>query len=138
MTNQPAPKPIPEPDERSQAFFDGARRGEFMLSRCSDCHAWLPPASMICSECLGERIEWEQASGDGTVFSFGLMHQHYHPGFIQDLPYNVTVVELDEGPRFNTNLINISNDDIELGARVTVVFVEQGDGVFLPKFEPAD
>lgn len=139
MTTTAAPlKPAPEPDERSQEFFDGAQRGELMLVRCNACDAWLAPATQICSECLGEDLRWEQASGRGTVFTFGVMHQFYHPGFTNDLPYNVTVVELDEGPRLQTNLIDIANEDIRVGMRVEVRFPEHVPGMRLPKFAPAE
>jgi len=134
---QTQPKPIPEPDERSQEFFDGAKRRELMISRCDDCNAWLHPAAPVCTECQGPNLSWAKASGRGTVFTFGVMHQFYHPGFTNELPYNVAIVELEEGPRVNTNLVNVANEDIEVGMPVQAVFVEQGNGVFLPKFEPA-
>jgi uncharacterized protein len=136
-TTQPQPKPVPEPDERSQVFFDGAKRGELMLSRCDDCKAWLHPAAPACTECMGPNLSWAKASGRGTVFPFGVMHQFYHPGFTNELPYNVTVVELEEGPRLNTNMVNIANEDIQVGMKVKATFVDQGGGVFIPKFEPA-
>lgn len=134
---QTQPKPVPEPDERSQEFFDGAKRGELMLSRCNDCAAWLHPAAPVCTECMSADIKWEKASGRGTVFTFGVMHQFYHPGFTNELPYNVTVVELEEGPRLNSNMVTVANDAITVGMPVRAVFVEQGAGVFIPKFAPA-
>jgi len=134
---QTQPKPVPEPDDVSREFFDGAKRGELMLSRCNDCHAWLHPAAPVCTECMGSDLAWAKASGRGTVFTFGVMHQFYHPGFTNELPYNVAIVELEEGPRLNSNLVNIANEDIAVGMKVKAVFVDQGGGVFIPKFEPA-
>lgn len=131
-------KPAPEPDDLSREFFEGAERGELMLVRCNGCQSWLFPAAHICTECLGEDLRWEKSSGRGTVFTFGVMHQFYHPGFTNDLPYNVTVVELDEGPRLQTNLVDIDNDDIHVGMRVEVRFPEHVPGMRLPKFAPVD
>lgn len=136
-TTQAQPKPVPEPDDQSQEFFDGAKRGEQMLSRCNECKAWLHPAAPVCTECQGADLAWAKASGRATVFTFGVMHQFYHPGFTADLPYNVAIVELEEGPRVNTNLVNIANEDIKVGMAVKATFVDQGGGVFIPKFEPA-
>ncbi|MQA00027.1 MAG: hypothetical protein GEU80_11995 [Dehalococcoidia bacterium] len=130
-------KPIPRPDEASLEFFEGARRGELMLSRCIACGAWLAPAARICTECLSEDLRWERASGRGVVFTFGVMHQFYHDGFIDELPYNVAVVELEEGLRLNSNIVNVPNEAIRVGMPVAVTFSEQGDGIYLPRFEPA-
>jgi uncharacterized OB-fold protein len=136
-TEDVAQRPVPEPDEGSQRFFDGAKEGDLMLRQCGDCGAWLHPQAAICSECLGEKIDWAQASGQGTVFSFGVMHRVYHPGFIHDVPYNLAIIELDEGPRINTNLVNVDSSEIKVGMHVRAVFEEQPGGVVLPKFEPA-
>jgi uncharacterized OB-fold protein len=134
---QPQSKPIPQPDDASREFFEGAKRGELMLSRCNACSAWLHPAAPVCTECLGEDLGWERASGRGVVFTFGVMHQFYHPGFTDELPYNVAVVELEEGPRVQTNLVGVVNEAIRVGMPVQVTFEEQGEGVVLPKFRAA-
>jgi uncharacterized protein len=132
-----ASKPIPQPDERSQPFFDGAKRGELMIQRCTACGASLAPGSRACTECLSEAIEWVPASGRATLFTFAVMHQKYHPGFFDELPYNITVVELAEGPRLNTNVVGIPNDQLRVGMPLVVTFEDVGDSVVLPKFRPA-
>lgn len=129
-------KPVPEPDERSQPFFDAAARGELLLRRCDACSAWLHPAAPLCTECLAEDLRWEAASGEGVVYSFAVMHQFYHPGFAADLPYNLAVVELVEGPRLQTNLVDIATADIAVGMPVRVAF-EPIEGLPLPTFRPA-
>ena len=132
-----ASKPIPQPDEPSRPFFDGAQRGELMIQRCTACGAFLAPGSRACTECMSEALEWLPASGKATLYTFAVMHQKYHPGFFDDLPYNIAVVELDEGPRLNTNVVGIANDDLRVGMPLVVTFEEVGDGVVLPKFRPA-
>jgi uncharacterized OB-fold protein len=64
------------------------------------------------------------------------MHQLYHPGFKGEIPYNVTVVELEEGPRMTANLVGCPNDQIRVGMPVEVVFERITDEVTLPKFRP--
>jgi uncharacterized OB-fold protein len=130
-------KPVPRPDDLSRPFFDGAREGALMIQRCKGCETHLPPGSRVCTECLGEEVDWVQASGRGTLFTFGIMHQRYHPGFVDDLPYNVAVVELEEGPRLNTNIVGVENEALRVGMPVEVVFEELTDEVSLPKFRPA-
>ena len=132
-----ASKPIPQPDEPSQPFFDGAQRGELMIQHCTACGASLAPGSRACTECLSEALEWVPASGKATLFTFAVMHQKYHPGFFDALPYNIAVVELDEGPRLNTNVVGIANAELRVGMPLVVTFEDVGDGVVLPKFRPA-
>ncbi len=90
----PAPsRPLPQADEISQEFFDGAMEGRLMLMKCAGCGALRLPSRRHCDVCLSDQTEWVQASGRGVVRSFGIMHQRYHPGF--QTPYNVAFVELD-------------------------------------------
>ncbi len=137
MTQQPPAKPAPAPDAESQQFFDGASRGVLMIQRCGSCQENLHPATEFCPECLSDDLSWVEASGKGTLHTFGLMHQNYHPAFTAELPYNVSVVELEEGPRLNTNVVGIDDDKLEVGMALEVVFEEFAEGVKLPKFQPA-
>jgi uncharacterized OB-fold protein len=77
---------------------------------------------------------WKPVSGKGTLFSFVVFHRPYHPGFKGDLPYNVSLVELDEGPRLLTNIVGIANDELRVGMSVEVVFDDVTEAVTLPKF----
>ena len=127
------PKPIPEPDEASRPFWDGTLQSKLVLMRCTDCGTWRLPSRRHCDECLSENVEWKQASGRGTVRTFGIMHQRYHPAFAAELPYNLAIVELEEGPRFPTNIVGTPNEEITVGMPVEVVW-EKHDDVALPKF----
>lgn len=138
MTTTEAPrKPMPEPDELSRPFFEGAQRGELMIQRCADCAAYLAPGSRVCSECMGEALEWVQASGRATLFTFAVMHQRYHPAFADDLPYNIAVVQLAEGPRLNTNIVGVANEDLRVGMPLVVTFESRDGQGALPRFRPA-
>lgn len=137
MTSSAASRPLPIPDERSQPFFDGAKRGVLMVQRCRDCAAWHWPVREICSECLGADLEWAEASGSGTVHSFGVMHRVFHPAFADAVPYNLAVIELAEGPRVNSNLVDVENEAIAVGMAVAARFDEDAPGVFIPRFRPA-
>ncbi|MEO6397190.1 MAG: OB-fold domain-containing protein [Tepidiformaceae bacterium] len=127
------PKPLPEADESSRPFFEGAMEGKLMLMKCTDCGAFRLPSRHHCDDCLSPEFQWVESSGRGTVRTFGVMHQKYHPGF--ELPYNVTVVELEEGPRLPTNLVGLKNGEITVGMAVQVDW-ERHEDVSLPKFRP--
>jgi len=80
--------------------------------------------------------DWVRASGRGKVYTWVLIYQRYHPAFAEDIPYNVTMVELEEGPRLITNIVDCRDEDIRLGMEVEVVFEDVTDEVTLPKFKP--
>lgn len=130
-------RPVPEPDESLAVFFAGARQGHLMVQRCGQCRAFLAPGSALCSECLGESLEWVEASGKGTLFTFAVVHQPYHPGFAKETPYNIAVVELDEGPRLNTNIVGVPNEKLRVGMRLVATFERLAEDVYIPKFRPA-
>jgi len=127
-------KPLPEADETSQPFYDGAMQGRLMLMKCDACATVRLPSRQHCDNCLSTDYTYEQASGRGTVRTFGVMHQRYHPGF--ELPYNVAIVELEEGPRITTNIVGIEPDKVAVDMPVVVEW-ERHEDVALPKFRPA-
>jgi uncharacterized OB-fold protein len=136
MPDETAPqKPLPEADEASQPFFDGAMEGRLMLMRCTACGAYRFPSRMHCDVCLSTNVEWTAASGRGTVYSFGVMHQKYHPGFFPEIPYNLALIELQEGPRMVSNVVGTENANIRVGMPVMVDF-ERHEDVAIPKFRP--
>ena len=129
-------KPLPRPTEDSAPYWEAAQRGTLCMQRCSECgHVRFPP-SLLCPRCLSETAAWVRLSGRGTVFSWIVVHQSQHPAFNADTPYNVTIVELEEGPRLHTNLVGCRNDEIHIGLPVEVVFEKINDEVTLPKFRP--
>jgi uncharacterized OB-fold protein len=137
MSHTAAPeytKPLPVPTPESAPYWAAARRHELVLQHCDACGLpWFPP-SLLCPECLSDVFTWKPVSGKGTLFSFVVFHRPYHPGFKGDLPYNVSLVELDEGPRLLTNIVGIANDELRVGMSVEVVFDDVTEAVTLPKF----
>ena len=137
MTESIPAKPMPVPDEASREFFEGAGRGQLMIQRCLACGNRRFLARNRCDVCRSPEFEWEAASGKATIVSHVVMHQRYHPGFFDELPYPLAVVELAEGPRLVTSLEGVEGVELKTGLAVRVVFREVGEGVFLPKFIPA-
>ncbi len=129
-------KPLPRPNEDSAPFWEAAHKGELRMQKCGDCgHVRFPPA-LLCSRCLSEKSAWVRLSGRGTVFSWIVIHQSQHPAFNADTPYNVAIVELEEGPRLHTNIVDCPNDHIHIGLPVEVVFEKVSDDTSLVKFRP--
>ena len=127
-------KPIPAITPDLREFFDGARAGRLMVQKCDSCGALRFPAHDLCSKCNSTLSRWVQVSGRGTVFSFNIMHQLYHPGFASEVPYAVVMVELEEGCKFVSNLLGIKPHEIKCGMPVEVTFEKLNDEVSMPKF----
>lgn len=130
-------KPLPVPGPESRAFWDFIRRHALRLQQCAACRQYWFPPSNICPECLSDAWDWAPASGRGTLFSFVVMHRPYHPGFKADVPYNVAVIELEEGPRFVSNVVGCTNEDLYVGMPMAITFDDVTPDATLPKFRPA-
>lgn len=133
----PYTKPLPTPSEESVPFWEGCKRHELLIQKCSQCGAhWFPP-SVMCRECLSTEWTHVQASGKGRVYTFAIYHRVYHPSFADDVPYAIGVVELEEGPRMTTNIVGCAPHDVYCEMPVEVVFDDVTDEVTLFKFQPA-
>lgn len=98
--------PAPEITHLNGPYWQALEEGRLSYQGCDDCgHAWLPPRSE-CPRCLGARWGWRKASGRGRLVSWVTYHIAHHPAFRDRLPYNVAVVELEEGPRLITNIVD--------------------------------
>lgn len=131
-------KPIPIPDEASMPFFIGAREHKLMIQRCQACGTATWPVKSRCPACLSADLAWTQASGQGTLYSFALMHQVYHPGFASEVPYNIAEVDLEEGPRIISTIVGCTNAELRIGMALEVTFEEITHEISLPKFRPAE
>lgn len=129
-------KPLPRPSEDSAPFWDAAAKGELRLQKCGQCGLVRFPPAILCAQCLSEKSEWVAVSGRGTVYSWIVVHQSQHPAFNADVPYNVAIIQLEEGPRLHTNIVECSNDRIHIGMPVEVVFHKVSDDTALVKFRP--
>jgi uncharacterized OB-fold protein len=129
-------RPIPVIDTASEPFFTGAKQGKLMLRYCRPCERYLAYDRDVCDRCFNHVLEWRAASGKGTIYSFILQHQVTHPGFAGEVPFTITVVELEEGPRLRNNIVG-PLDRLAIGARVEVVFQHLSDEVTVPKFRIA-
>jgi hypothetical protein len=130
------PKPLPTPSPESAPFWQAAKEHRLLIPRCNHCgRSWFPP-SLRCMHCLSEDIGWAAASGRGKIHSFVTFHRLYHPAFADELPYVVAVVELAEGPRLLTNIVDVSLDNVRCGMPVRVVFDDANDEFAIPKFAP--
>ncbi|HEV7414724.1 MAG TPA: OB-fold domain-containing protein [Tianweitania sediminis] len=123
--------PASTPAETHRAALDDRR---LTFQRCRSCEqAWLP-AREECPKCWSSDWVWEEASGKAEVVSWVVYHTAFDKRFAGHLPYNVAVVQLAEGPRMVTNLIDLSEGEDVIGQAVTLAFEEEFDRP-LPRFK---
>ena len=130
-------KPLPRIDEESKGFWEACQRRELMIQRCGQCGTLRYYPRALCPTCLSDAVEWVRASGRGTVYTFTVTHQNQAPGFRDALPYVLAYVELAEGVRMLTNIVDCAPDAVRVGMPVEVVFEDATPAVTLPKFKPA-
>lgn len=130
-------KPLPQIDDANRPFWDGLKAREVRLLHCNACGRLGYYPFRHCPRCGSEDREWVRMAGTGTVWSLGFFHQVYFEGFRDEVPYNVVVIELDEGPRLYSNIVGTANDEIRIGDRVGPVFEDVTPDVTLLKFQIA-
>ena len=131
-------RPIPPTSPLTEPYWEAARRGEFALQSCEACGDRPFPPRANCPGCGSPKLSWGTASGRGTVYSYTVAHRAPHPVFSEQLPLVVAIVELEEGPRMVTNLVDCDPADLQVGMAVEARFEPIDDSdVVLPVFTPS-
>ena len=131
------PLPIPINPQLTAPFWEGARRGELVLPRCRTCSTVFFYPRELCPECLSSDLDWVTASGRGRVYSYTIVHQPAHPTFRADSPYVYAIVQLDEGVRMVSNIVDCPHDELAINMPVAAVFDAVTPETTLVKFRPA-
>jgi uncharacterized OB-fold protein len=128
------PRPAPIPDAESAPYWAATVEGRLMVQRCTACgHCQLygRPHCLLCRA----PVEWIEATGRGTVYSFTIIRQNPSRSFRHLLPFVVALIDLDEGPRLMSNIVGCEPDAVQIGAAVQVRFEPVSDQAALPLFE---
>ena len=132
-----ATPPQPLIDVDSQGFWNALDEGKFAMQRCSECRRFQHPPAERCKGC-GATVTYEELAGTGEIFSFIVVRHPTVPGYLEDLPYVVALVELDDQPglRFSAQIAGVEPSDVSIGQRVRVELVElPGGDKTVPVFE---
>lgn len=124
----------PNPSGLSAEFYAHCARGELRFQRCAACRTWRHPPRVTCPKCGSESWEWERSSGQARLFSWTVTHQPLAPGFADDVPYAVVVVELEEGVRLVSGLRGVPLGDLALELPLAVEFVPVSESLALHCF----
>ena len=128
-------KPLPTITDENRPFWQGCKEGKLRMQQCGDCGHIRYPISHCCPKCLSYKFEWKDLSGRGVVFSYVVFHQLYNKAFEQDIPYNVALVQLEEGPRMYSNVVGVDNDAVKVGDKLEAVFDAVTPEVTIPRFK---
>jgi len=137
MPNEVATKPIPIPDELSEAFWSAASEHRLAIQRCQQCQAYYHPPVSLCPVCHSEDLRHENVSGRGKIYSFTITHDARTAAFEALQPYAIVWVQLEEmpgEPKLIANMPDTPIDDVQCGASVEVDFEDLAEGVSLPQF----
>jgi uncharacterized OB-fold protein len=126
------PRPRPVVNRDNAGFWEGVREHRLLIQRCTDCATlrfpWLPG----CNACGCPEWDTVEASGEGSVYSYVVMHHPPFPAFSP--PYAVALIELAEGVRMISNVVGVPPDKVRIGQPVRLDFQEFEDALVLPVF----
>lgn len=119
----------------TETFWEATRERRLILQWCPACNRAIFFPRDVCPSCLGPDLEWRPASGKGRVYSYTVEYRPQNPNLAA--PYTVALIDLDEGVRVMSNLVNCPPEAAAVDLPVTVTWEELSDGRHLPMFEPA-
>jgi uncharacterized protein len=132
--------PLPAPDHLTQFFWDGVKQHRLLILRCQQCGHYIHYPRPICERCLSTDLAPEQVSGKGSLYSYTVVVQPFHPYFVDKVPYVLAVVELVEQAKLKitTNIIDCAEKELHVGMPVEVVFRTVASDLTLPLFRPSE
>jgi uncharacterized OB-fold protein len=135
MARKDYKKPLPHVDEENRSFWEACARHELVLQKCAQCGRIRFYPRALCPACLSGDVRYLRASGRGRVYTFTVTHQNQAPGFRDGLPYVMAYVELEEGPRILTNIVETPPHEVKIGMPVEVLFENVDEELAIPKFK---
>jgi len=129
-------KPIPRPSTTTRPFWDGLNERKVQIQRCDGCDSWVFYPRTRCPSCLSDLLIWREVSGQGVLYTYTLARQPTAPHFADETPQQLAVVELDEGVRMTSTLVNVEPTDIVIGMRLRPYFDQVTDAVTLLRYQP--
>jgi uncharacterized OB-fold protein len=130
-------KPRPLATPATQPFWNGLRQHKVLLQYSPSTERWVFYPRVLAPRTLADDLEWREVSGEGTLYSYTIARRPTAPPWADAMPQLLAIVELEEGPRISTELVNVDPEQIKIGMRVRPVFADGGDeAVTLLHYEP--
>lgn len=126
----------PAPTEHGLPYWRGARNHELTLLRCENCGRWINYVKLQCPSCGSHELSWTPCSGRGTLYSYSILNRASSPAFKEKVPYVLVVIELEEGVRMMSHLVDCDLTQVDVGMEVEVLFDDLDDEIAVPYFRP--
>jgi hypothetical protein len=138
VTTPTPSRPLPAVDSATAPFWEAAREHRLVIQRCNACRAYRFPPELGCPECGSDDSTWTEVSGKAKLYSWTVVHPPVLPYFQSKVPWPVAAVELAEGPRMVTNVLDLPIEDYCFDLPLQVAFEDiPGEDVTLVVFRPA-
>jgi len=130
-------KPLPVIQPWSKKFWEAAHQHRLIMQKCNDCGKLVFYPRKFCPECWSANLGWTDVSGKAKVRTFTITMAGVEQAFMPDLPYVLAVVDLEEGIRMMTNIVDCRPEEVKIGMDVEVTFRDCTEEISLPVFRPA-
>ena len=137
MADQEYNKPLPLMEGPAAQFYGFCKNNELRFQRCTQCGTWRHVPRDMCAECGSWKWEWAKSSGRGKLYTWTVVTLPMHPAFADEVPYAVCLIELEEGPRIVSRIVDVAPQDLKDEMPVEVFFEPVTPEVTLPKFRRA-
>jgi uncharacterized OB-fold protein len=127
-------KPLPAMEGFAKEFYAWCKQRELRFQRCGDCGTWRHVPREMCAACGSWQWAWTRSTGRGTVFTWTTIARALHPAFQTDTPYAPVVIDMDEGVRLLSQMVDCPPDQLRIGMPVEVDFEDVTPEITLPKF----
>ena len=118
----------------TEIFYNGCKEKKLLFQKCKNCSHIIWPNSLFCPKCYNNNLDLIESEGYGTIYTFTIFRVAFHKAFKDKLPYTVAVIELDEGPKLVSNIVDTPLNEVKIGKKVEVTWDSYGN-TFLPKFK---
>jgi uncharacterized protein len=129
-------RPLPDTRNAGATFWAKAAEGVLVVPKCNGCARTFWHPRPRCPHCGSDNVHWIESAGRGSIHTFTVVRQSGDPFFKSRVPYAVAMIELDEGVRIMTNVVDAPLETLRIGMRVEVLFEEAGEGIAIPLFRP--
>ena len=131
-------KPLPVLEGTTGEFYQYCKDHELRFQRCTACGTWRQVPRDMCAQCGSWEWEWVKSSGRGKLYTWTVVTFPMHPAFEDEVPYAVALIEMEEGPRIVSRIVDVAPEDLHMDMPLEVIFEEVTDEVTLPRFRRAD
>lgn len=130
-------KPLPIVQPWSEEFWKGTKQHKFLIQHCNDCHKNIFYPRKFCPYCWSANLGWIESKGKGKLYSYTITLAGVEQRFAEDLPYVLALVDLDEGIRVMSRMVDCKHDELKCDMEVEVVYEDVTDEFTLFFFKPA-